>query len=346
MVRTLRLKEDLELARRMRLKLPESLLKRIQRLKHHSVLERQVNHRELKAPQKVLGLGFWRLTYEEEVMSGVPNLLARLRELELDEELPRQLSEVREAVLGVRAEQQAMRRVQEEELVELCKVRSLLEREEKMERERLERQEKEKRERLEKEEKAERERLEKERERERERLERERELRVEKERELERQREERERLQEERLQMERLQWEERERLRQERDEERERDKEELRRALRALEERKKQDAVRIQQLEFLQDARREESLQAELRQLEQEEKEVQRRRLELQMQASPPLEPVVQCEQHALYAPRPQESGQNPHEAGHLKLTNRRYELQAISSSTWISAHVALRRRN
>lgn len=39
-----RLKEDLELARRMRLKLPDSLLKRIQRLKQHSLLERQVNH--------------------------------------------------------------------------------------------------------------------------------------------------------------------------------------------------------------------------------------------------------------------------------------------------------------
>ena len=185
--------------------------------------------------------------------------LARLRDLELDEELPRQLEDVREAVLGVRAEQQAMRRVQEEELVELCKVRSLLEREEQMERQRMER-----------------------------------ELRLEKERDLERQqREEREML---RLQEERLQWEERERLqRQERDEERERDKEELRRAHWALEQHKKQDAVRIQQLQFLQDARREESLQAELKQLEQEEKEVQRRRLELQMQASPPFEPMVQC---------------------------------------------------
>lgn len=198
------LKEDLDLAKRLKMELPDILVERIKRLHvQSSILEqlRLTETAEQAEPNEAVR--------NSSAAPCAPNALSvpsapaspSIREAR------KPLEELHEAISAVKAEQGAMRRMQEEELLELCKVRNLLEREEK------EKKEKEEKER---------------------------------EQEL----------------LSQIQLEKQ-----------------------AKEQQSKHDvALRVEQVLLSQGARREEFLQAELRQLDQEEKEVERRNMELKRQ--------------------------------------------------------------
>ena len=199
------LKEDLDLAKRLKMELPDILVERIKRLHvQSSILEqlRLTETAEQAEPDEAVCISRSAACAPNALSAPSAPASPSVREAR------KPLEELHQAISAVKAEQGAIRRMQEEELLELCKVRNLLEREEK------EKKEKEEKER---------------------------------EQEL----------------LSQIQLEKQ-----------------------AKEQQSKHDvALRVEQVLLSQGARREEFLQAELRQLDQEEKEVERRNMELKRQA-------------------------------------------------------------
>lgn len=128
------LKEDLDLAKRLKMELPDILVDRIKRLHvQSSILEqlRLPETAEQAEPDEAVGNS--RLA---PCAPNAPNAPASpsVREAR------KPLEELHQAISAVKAEQGAMRRMQEEGLLELCKVRNLLEREEKEKKEKEEKE--------------------------------------------------------------------------------------------------------------------------------------------------------------------------------------------------------------
>eukprot|EP00434_Breviolum_minutum_P029383 symbB.v1.2.025988.t1/scaffold2555.1/size76423/9 len=120
------LKEDLDLAKRLKMELPDDLMERIKRLHVQSSILEKLREPDVEQPSDS------RLSRLSPTIPTTPSVPA---------EVQRPLEELQQAISAVKAEQGAMRRMQEEELLELCKVRHLLEREEKEKKEKEREQE-------------------------------------------------------------------------------------------------------------------------------------------------------------------------------------------------------------
>ena len=128
------LKEDLDLAKRLKMELPDILVDRIKRLHvQSSILEqlRLAETAEQAEPDEAVG--------NSRLAPCAPNAPSAPASPSV-REARKPLEELHQAISAVKAEQGAMRRMQEEELLELCKVRNLLEREEKEKKEKEEKE--------------------------------------------------------------------------------------------------------------------------------------------------------------------------------------------------------------
>ena len=120
------LREDLDLAKKLKMELPDDLMERIKRLHVQSSILEKLREPDVEQPSDS------RLSRVSPTIPTTPSVPA---------EVQRPLEELQQAISAVKAEQGAMRRMQEEELLELCKVRHLLEREEKEKKEKEREQE-------------------------------------------------------------------------------------------------------------------------------------------------------------------------------------------------------------
>lgn len=130
------LKEDLDLAKRLKMELPDILVERIKRLHVQSSILEQLRLAETAEQAEPDEAGNSRLAPCAPNAPNAPSAPASpsVREAR------KPLEELHQAISAVKAEQGAMRRMQEEELLELCKVRNLLEREEKEKKEKEEKE--------------------------------------------------------------------------------------------------------------------------------------------------------------------------------------------------------------
>lgn len=128
------LKEDLDLAKRLKMELPDILVERIKRLHVQSSILEQLRltetaeQAEQAEPDEAVRNS--RLAPCAPSAPASPSV----------REVRKPLEELHQAISAVKAEQGAIRRMQEEELLELCKVRNLLEREEKEKKEKEEKE--------------------------------------------------------------------------------------------------------------------------------------------------------------------------------------------------------------
>ena len=130
------LKEDLDLAKRLKMELPDILVERIKRLHVQSSILEQLRLTETAEQAEPDEAGNSRPAPCAPNAPSAPSAPASpsVREAR------KPLEELHQAISAVKAEQGAMRRMQEEELLELCKVRNLLEREEKEKKEKEEKE--------------------------------------------------------------------------------------------------------------------------------------------------------------------------------------------------------------